>query len=130
MSGKPNHWQKRRWDDLFRRLQVYKRQHGDCTVRREYEEDPQLGDWVNNQRHLFRTGKLRPDRKGRLDSLGMDWYPHRRGAFNEARWDTMFRKLQKYNGKHGNCHVPRRYKLDPQLGMWVNVQRRQRLLGK
>ena len=120
----------RRWDDLFHRLQVYKRKYGNCKVPRDYEEDPQLGMWVHAQRRMFRTGKLRRDRKDRLESLGMNWYPHNGGVFNEARWEKMFRKLQKYNGKHGNCRVPRSYKEDPQLGMWVERQRQNWRTGK
>ena len=42
----------------------------------------------------------------------------------------MFRKLQKYKGKHGNCLVPCSYKEDPQLGIWAKNQRSRRKMAK
>ena len=71
---------------------------------------------------MFRARKLRPDRKNKLDSLGMEWNTPP-VKLDEARWDTMFRKLQEYNGHHGNCYAPFNYAPDPQLGRWVNNQR-------
>ena len=35
----------------------------------------------------------------------------------------MFEKLKEYKQQHGDCLVPKRYKIDPALGYWVGNQR-------
>ena len=32
-----------------------------------------LGGWVSDQREKYRAGKMKPERKARLDALGMPW---------------------------------------------------------
>ena len=92
-----------RWDELFRRLQAYKKKNGDCQVPGRYNKDPQLGRWVLWQRQLFKKGKLRTDRKKRLESLGMTW------VVLKDHWQAMFQKLQDYHQENGNCLVPHLY---------------------
>lgn len=62
-----------RWDEMFTRLECYKRSHGDCQVPISYPDDPKLGIWVSSQRRAFACNKLREDRKQKLNSIGFTW---------------------------------------------------------
>ncbi len=53
------------WSTRFEQLKAYKAQFGDCRVPMKWEENPQLGVWVANQRHRFKNGGL-PTEKARL----------------------------------------------------------------
>lgn len=44
---------------------------------------------------------------------------------NDAKWIEMFEKLQAYKSEHGDCLVPLPYFKDPELGPWVDDQRKE-----
>lgn len=60
------------WEDKFKRLCEWTRQHGHASV--PFNEG-ELGWWVNTQRQCKRKGKLSPTRESRLQSLGFVWNP-------------------------------------------------------
>lgn len=62
-----------RWETMFQELLEYKGRHGDCKVRASGPEYPKLCMWLSNQRAFERRGKLRPNRKQRLDELDLGW---------------------------------------------------------
>jgi len=107
------------WDIMFERLLEYKSRHGDCIVPQDYKEIPKLGNWVQKQRTLKKSGILSEDRVQRLDAVGFVW------TMQES-WDTMYQRLVRYKLKHGDCSVPKHYAEDPKLGRWVRVQRMRR----
>ena len=43
------------WDKRLEELIEYKRLHGDCKVPARYASNPQLGQWVTNQRCVYRS---------------------------------------------------------------------------
>mmetsp|Transcript_19020 Transcript_19020/g.55214 ORF Transcript_19020/g.55214 Transcript_19020/m.55214 type:complete len:208 (-) Transcript_19020:101-724(-) len=45
-------------------------------------------------------------------------------------WSIRFEELKTFKEKHGDCLVPQRYPPNPQLGTWVNTQRRHYRLMK
>jgi hypothetical protein len=93
---------------------------------------------------------LAVERKAKLDEIGFELSVQ--DEANEETWNLQFKKLQDYYGKHGHCElllavgrstfilktptnttflsscivgkVTQRYSLDPQLGRWVDTQRR------
>ena len=65
------------WETRFNELVQYKAKHGDCNVPRS---QGQLGKWVNNQRTIYKKGKLSQDRIDRLNGIGFDWTPPRGGS--------------------------------------------------
>ena len=67
-----------------------------------------------------RRDDLDSDRISRLESIGFVW-----DAFDK-QWEEMFAKLEEYHRENGDCLVPRRYKEDPSLGIWVDTQRSRR----
>ena len=116
------------WNDKLERLKAYKKEHGDCLVPRCFESDPQLGQWVQRQRKVHASGKLRQDREEKLNSIGFAWIAGETFTEKGKKWEAMFERLQSYKEKHGDCLVPQSYSEDPQLGRWVQNQRLQ--IGK
>ena len=58
-------------------MAAYKAAHGDCNVPKGWAEDPQLGQWVSNQRRCKkvldrgdRSEGVTAARAARLDALG------------------------------------------------------------
>jgi hypothetical protein len=58
-----------RWEGMFAALQDYKKEHGNCGVPSRWAANPKLASWVNTQRQMAATGKLRADRRKRLEEL-------------------------------------------------------------
>ena len=42
----------------------------------------------------------------------------------EEKFEVRFQQLVDYKQVHCNCNVPRKYKANPQLGSWVDTQRK------
>jgi Helicase associated domain len=106
------------WNDKFRELQRFQRQHGHCSSPREQHdtEYPGLRKWVQHQRgnrHTMDTGRIR-----QLDSIGFVW--DGREATINAKWNDMFEQLRQYQTMHGVCNVPRGY--DDKLARWMDRQ--------
>lgn len=113
------------WERRFNELLEFKRTHGHCEVPQSYAENTSLGTWVNKQRMEQKNridGKnssLNDARLERLESIGFRW-AKRKG---QASWDEKFMELLAYKAKHGNCHVPTKYRGNTALGRWVSTQR-------
>lgn len=97
----------------------------------DYDEEKNLGRWINRQRSLYQAGKLKKERQEELEQIGLRW-----SVLSTTSWDTMFDSLLKYAqarrdenppemGWDGN--VPANYKTaenpPKSLGRWVNRQR-------
>jgi hypothetical protein len=116
------------WDEKFQLLQEYHAEHGDCLVptdHRTAENKIMLGIWVQRQRATHAAGKLRKDRLIRLESLGFSFRALPDDSV-QANWDRFFERLVQYKRQHGHCRVPSQYKMDLQLGRWVQHVRTQR----
>lgn len=82
-----------RWEVMFRRLESYKEEHGDCCVPYKYKEDPSLALWVSTQRREYNQKSwygnersIYETRKKQLDSIGFVW-------------DNLHKKEKKLKGK-------------------------------
>jgi hypothetical protein len=113
------------WEKRFSELLEFRAKHGHCEVPQNYKENTSLGIWVNKQRmeqKLRIEGKnssLNDARLQRLESVGFRW-AKRKG---QVSWNEKFEELKAYKKKHGNCHVPTKYKENTALGRWVSTQR-------
>jgi hypothetical protein len=64
---------------LFEKLQSFAKEHSHCKVPKGYTNDPELANWVRNQRleyaNLQRNKKTRmtADRVEKLNALGFKW---------------------------------------------------------
>eukprot|EP00816_Leptocylindrus_hargravesii_P003045 CAMPEP_0196819734 /NCGR_PEP_ID=MMETSP1362-20130617/71927_1 /TAXON_ID=163516 /ORGANISM="Leptocylindrus danicus, Strain CCMP1856" /LENGTH=591 /DNA_ID=CAMNT_0042198315 /DNA_START=74 /DNA_END=1849 /DNA_ORIENTATION=- len=120
------------WEKRLTELKAYKLRHGDCKVPSRYPDNPQLGQWVTNQRRQYKLlmqGKksfMSQRQVHELESLGFVW-----SLVDQVPWEERFREMQTYKIKHGDCNVPRNYTANPQLGQWISTQRVQfRLLAE
>ena len=105
------------WELKYQKLKKYVAREGHCKPPRGYKEDGvNLNVWVARQRKT--VDQLLPERKQRLDELGMGW-----DVYNE-QWESGFHALKKYFKREGHCKLPRGYKEDGiNLSNWVGVQR-------
>jgi hypothetical protein len=61
------------WIEMFQRLLKYKKKHGDCDVPSSCPADPNLANWVANQRHRKKMGTLSAERVKKLTEVGFVW---------------------------------------------------------
>lgn len=94
-------------------------------------KDIALSSWLTRQKRCFNNGQLDPERKRKLEQLGVDLSlsiakrnKNRINEKNRKRWISGYNKLKEYRRLNGHCDVPRRYKDDPELGNWVFSQRK------
>jgi len=61
------------WDARFDQLVEYKEVNGNCNVPDKYPANPQLANWVKNQRSDYKKGKLAKERIESLQGIGFEW---------------------------------------------------------
>ncbi len=116
------------WDEMLGHLERFRQEHGHTEVPPSYREVPGLGLWVGGQRSLAKNGKLRPDRRERLEAIGFAWEGTQR-MFRE-RWDARFQQLLEFRQRFGHCRVPHKWKEAVAFSDWVHVQRAFKKKGK
>lgn len=113
------------FEERLEELKEYKAQFGDCLVPSNYEENPQLGPWVMNQRNQYKRFTMNQpswitkEKIDALDTLGFIW------ESRDDAWEKRYNELILFKEANGTCKVPSRYDANPQLGNWVAKQRRQ-----
>ncbi|KAJ1450291.1 helicase associated domain-containing protein, partial [Pelagophyceae sp. CCMP2097] len=99
-------------------LQDYRAEHGHCDVPVRFvaADGIMLGYWVQQQRRIYKTGELSPERFLRLKAVGFVWNPL------ASMWDANFEALTAYLAAHGNCAVPQTFAAadGTNLGAWVS----------
>jgi hypothetical protein len=71
--------QKAQWNIMYGKLQIFQKEIGHCKVPKGYTKDPELANWVRNQRleHANMTknkkSRMTQDRFQLLDDLGFKW---------------------------------------------------------
>jgi hypothetical protein len=61
------------WNGMFGELETYQKRYGDCDVPSQWEQNPKLANWLQQQRQERRKGKLSVAREALLDALGFEW---------------------------------------------------------
>ncbi len=112
------------WEEIFKVLVEYKKEHGNCNVSSEWEKNKQLARWVKSQRILYLDNQLDKDRIERLEDLGVVW------KRLESQWEEMFDALREYKKEHGDCKVPTGWAKNKRLAGWVRTQRKTYLDNK
>mmetsp|Transcript_4712 Transcript_4712/g.8883 ORF Transcript_4712/g.8883 Transcript_4712/m.8883 type:complete len:1027 (+) Transcript_4712:246-3326(+) len=102
------------WDMRFAQLEEFHEKYGHGNVSKTWVEMPGLGQWVEEQRQEHAQARLAPDRKQRLEALGVDM------TLVEDEWEQLFRMLAAFRQEHGHCEVPRKH---AELGEWIATQR-------
>ena len=67
------------WEQRFKELEAFKKEHGHCNVPENYPLNPALGHWVSGMRHKKKRGKLTKERVRHLAALGFCWVTKRHG---------------------------------------------------
>jgi len=112
----------RRYNDLF----IFWMRHGHSSVPQQYEPNPPLGKWVQNQRAFLRARHngeqttLTTKRVQALERLNFEVDPKKR-IINS--WLDRWNELVHYKEIHGHCDVPQKYAQNKALGRWVHKQR-------
>ncbi|MBN1558225.1 MAG: helicase associated domain-containing protein [Lentisphaerae bacterium] len=65
------------WNRMYTALKAFKQHYGHCNVPEHLDENPQLANWVQSQRHRRRQGKLSARRILKLDALEFTWAVYR-----------------------------------------------------
>ncbi|OEU08127.1 hypothetical protein FRACYDRAFT_271852 [Fragilariopsis cylindrus CCMP1102] len=118
--------QNKNWNDMFRRLISYKKQHNSTVVPCNYIADLELDNWVHNQR--YRNNHKSDHRVNLLNSIGFVW-----NARYPLVWIEKYNQLVAYKKQHKTTQVPRTYSdenNDIHLGGWINTQRNLYKKGK
>ena len=121
-----NHEEK--WQMRLAELKAYKEKYGNTLVPKSYKANPQLSKWVKMQRFqykLLQEGKpsrLKKERLEALEEIEFCWIVRSR----KVAWDVRFQELIEFKKLTNNCLVPMRNSENPQLGRWVEVQRKER----
>jgi hypothetical protein len=110
------------WLDRFFELVDFKKKHGHCHVPCRWRKNPQLGEWVSEQRKKHRKRIIALERQQRLENVGFVW-----DAVDE-HWHNLFKRLMAFKKYHGHCNVPRGYPKDRSLARWVVRQRQEKHL--
>lgn len=88
-----------RWNHFFDELKEFKLRRGHTEVPR-FAPDRKLGQWVSNQRALYASGKLRPERRRRLETIGFAF------SQRDGRFERFLRRLVAFKKAQGHCTVP------------------------
>ncbi|MBV8878666.1 MAG: helicase associated domain-containing protein [Planctomycetaceae bacterium] len=132
----------RAWDRLFRALAAFRKTHGHCAVPKSWPALPALPRWVRRQRMQLRQGLLREDRRGRLETLGLNpgerrsplsgTRPRSRkggAGIRERAWRRHYEALAAFRAAQGHAEIPRRFPENRALARWVSHQRNLRNRG-
>lgn len=104
-----------RWKERVKELEAFRKIYGHTGVPQKYDENPELGRWVMNQRSLNRT--LAPTRINRLNKLQFVWNAR------ERQWREMFDRLKEYHEGHGNLAIDGTDISHTRLRQWLAEQR-------
>lgn len=114
------------WEIRFKELLEYKARFGNCDVPNHWDENLQLGHWVNHQRGYKRRHDISPDRQSRLDEIDFNWSPGKK----LTDWGVRVQELVDYREQYGDFQVPAKWTKNPGLGVWVRNQRQLLKAGK
>nr|WSX75829.1 Helicase associated domain protein [Streptomyces sp. NBC_00899] len=96
------------WEEYFGAARAYREVHQDLLIPvvHRTESGLRLGAWLAHQRHMFNTGRLREDRRQRLDDLGAVWDRH------EVKNQRRLKAAREFHATHGHLRVPTDYYTD------------------
>jgi hypothetical protein len=121
-----------RWDREYALAAAFGKEHGHLLIPTSYvaaDEDGgehPLGMWLKTQRQRESDGRLRPDRKKRLDAIGMIW------NVQQHLWERGLSHAQDRVRAFGDLDIARSYVTpdDYPLGDWLYRQYMQHTEGQ
>jgi len=114
-----------KWESMFDSLKEYKIEHGSCKVPVTLKNS--LSKWVTTQRVEYK--KLQDGKKSRLTLPQLQKLNDLGFVFQQCeryiRFDEWLERLAEYKRNHGDCRVPKKSNVYPELGNWVCRQRQE-----
>lgn len=123
------------WIEHYYALQKFKLQNGHFRIPPNYCYDDSsnnlssLGAWVYHQRQLQRKGYLSEEREKMLNELGFEWTVTKTAGTMTTLWMQRYQEVQKFKEENGHCRIPKNYKVNTSLGLWVSTQRQMKKKG-
>ena len=111
-----------RWDKKYKELQAFYKEHGHSNVPKGCNQSSELSIWVSNMRR--RAHHLSKEQLRLLEKVDFCW------AVDKVLWESFYGRLKAYRAKNGHCLVPRNWKEDPNLSIWINQQRNYYKIGR
>jgi len=111
------------WQEGYKHIREYSEREGHTEVPIKYVTNGgyMLGEWVANQRRLYKDNNLSPYRRIQLEQLkGWVWDK------SEALWQEGYKHIREYSEREGHTSVPIKYVTNDGyvIGRWVAYQRR------
>ena len=108
------------WEKGFEHAAGYYREHCGLPLSPSYvcADGYKLGGWLSDQREKYRDGKLKTERRERLEELGMEWEL-------PDPWEVRFALAERYKEEHGDLNIDYDCVVDGiRLGRWISGQRK------
>jgi superfamily II DNA or RNA helicase len=93
------------WERNYKALLEFNKEFGHCNVpgKNALPQYKKLGNWVGNQRTIYKSGKMSQDKIVKLEAVGIDWY------FKKNELDENLRKhlenLNVFKQEFGHANV-------------------------
>jgi len=123
------------WLEMFTRFKEYAATHGVSSIEVIDDATRKLNRWIIWQRQARKLGKLSEARIQALDGIGFVWQRIARKSvlkpistlsepeIPKRSWDELFSDLTDFYKLHGHCNVPADWAANPELAVWVGLQR-------
>ena len=124
------------WSKVFELFKVHAKNHGAGAVKVINAETKSLNRWMLAQRLANSQGRLSKSRSDALNEIGFVWQRNvRQTGILKPRvrvkslpitrtWDEVFSDLVEFLKLNGHCNVPVDWNAQPELALWIFLQRR------
>lgn len=114
-----------KWEIGYEAAKEYVKEYGNLLVPTLYISPSgfKLGAWIQRQRLVYRQKKILPDRRKRLERIGMVW--------EADSWESRFEKVKRYYEETGIINIDQKIVVDGVwIGKWIAMQKKAMDAGK
>lgn len=107
------------WQQSFDELVLYKKEHGNCNVPRDYSKNKKFGQWVVTQRTRYKKGRMPICQIEQLNSIEFSWEQLKDDFKVQYDYLLKFRELYPYRWPKQDEKFPE----GNRLGSWCSNKR-------